>query len=57
LAGKVVNNITTFNEYLDHEYGKIGAPARDKYEQEFEAFKLGVMLQEMRKNQKMTQEQ
>jgi len=54
---KTKNKITTFNEHLDNEYGKIGVPARDMYEQEFEAFKLGVMLQEMRKKQKMTQEQ
>ena len=54
---KTKNKIITFNEHLDREYGKKGVPARDKYEQEFEAFKLGVMLQEMRKKQKMTQEQ
>ena len=54
---KTKNKITTFNEHLDSEYGKIGTPARDSYEQGFEAFKLGVMLQEMRKKQKMTQEQ
>ena len=54
---KTKNKTITFNEHLDREYGKIGTPARDKYEQEFEAFKLGVMLQEMRKKQKMTQEQ
>jgi HTH-type transcriptional regulator/antitoxin HipB len=54
---KTKNKITTFNEHLDREYGKIGIPARDIYEQEFEAFKLGVMLQDMRKQQKMTQEQ
>ena len=54
---KTKNKITTFNEHLNREYGKIGTPARDNYEQEFEAFKLGAMLQEMRKKQKMTQEQ
>ena len=54
---KTKNKITTFNDHLDREYGKIGVPARDNYEQEFEAFKLGVMLQEIRKKQKMTQEQ
>ena len=55
---KPKNKITTFNEHLDRKYAKIGVPARDKYEQEFEAFKLGVMLQEiMRKSQKMTQDQ
>jgi len=54
---KTKNKIVTFDEHLDKEYGKIGTAARDKYEQEFEAFKLGVMLQEMRKQQKLTQEQ
>jgi len=54
---KKKNNITTFEELLEKEYGKIGTPARDKYEQGFEAFKLGVILQKMRKQQKLTQEQ
>jgi DNA-binding XRE family transcriptional regulator len=54
---KKKNKIVTFDEHLDKEYGKIGTASRDKYEQEFEAFKLGVMLQEMRKRQKLTQEQ
>ncbi len=54
---KKKNNIVTFEELLDKEYGKIGTPARDKFEQGFEAFKLGVILQEMRKQQKLTQEQ
>ncbi|MHB8854338.1 MAG: helix-turn-helix domain-containing protein [Ignavibacteriaceae bacterium] len=49
--------MVTFDEHLDNEYGKIGTPRRDKYEQGFEAFKLGVMLQEMRKKNNMTQEQ
>jgi DNA-binding XRE family transcriptional regulator len=54
---KTKNKIVTFDEHLDREYGKIGTASRDKYEQEFEAFKLGVMLQEIRKQQKLTQEQ
>ena len=54
---KTKNNITSFEEFLTKEYGKIGTPKRDKYEQGFEAFKLGVMLQELRKDQGMTQEQ
>jgi len=54
---KTKNNITTFEDHLDRAYGKVGTPSRDKYEQGFEAFKLGVILQEMRKQQKMTQEQ
>jgi len=54
---KTKNKIVTFEEHLNREYGKIGTASRDKYEQEFEAFKLGVMLQEIRKQQKLTQEQ
>ncbi len=48
--------IITFNEHLDNEYGKVGTARRNKYEQGFEAFKLGVMLQEMRKKNNLTQE-
>ena len=54
---KTKNKIITFEEHLDKDYGKIGTPSRDKFEQEFEAFKLGVILQEMRKHLKLTQEQ
>jgi HTH-type transcriptional regulator / antitoxin HipB len=54
---KTKNKIITFEEHLDKDYGKIGTPSRDRFEQEFEAFKLGVILQEMRKQQKLTQEQ
>jgi HTH-type transcriptional regulator/antitoxin HipB len=54
---KTKKNITTFDEHLDLRYGTIGTPSRDKFQQGFEVFKLGVMLEEMRKSQKLTQEQ
>jgi len=54
---KKTPKVTTFSEHLDNQYGKRGAKKREKYEQEFEAFKLGVMLQEMRKELGMTQEE
>lgn len=47
----------TFAEHLDQKYGKSGSGSRETYEQEFEAFKLGVMLQELRKEKGLTQEQ
>ncbi|OFY25557.1 MAG: transcriptional regulator [Bacteroidetes bacterium RIFOXYB2_FULL_35_7] len=50
-------NLTSFTSHLDKQYGKKGTITRDKYEEEFEAFKLGVMLQELRKEQGLTQEQ
>ena len=51
------NNLTSFSDHLDDQYGKRGTPTREDYEQEYEAFKLGVMLQELRKEQGLTQEQ
>ena len=50
-------NLTSFTDHLDQQYGKKGTPKRDQYEQEFEAFKLGVLIQEMREKRNMTQEQ
>lgn len=54
---KKINKLTSFSELLDQEYGKKGTESRETYEQEFEAFKLGVMLQELRKEKGLTQEQ
>lgn len=54
---KRVKNITTFDEILDNKYGKRGARKREKWEQEFEAFRLGVLLEEARIKMGMTQEQ
>ena len=54
---KANKNLTSFTDHLDKQYGKRGTSKREKYEEEFETFKLGVMLQELRKDQGMTQEQ
>jgi DNA-binding XRE family transcriptional regulator len=54
---KVSKNITTLDEILDNKYGKKGAKKRDKWEQDFEAFRLGIMLEEARTKLGMTQEQ
>jgi ribosome-binding protein aMBF1 (putative translation factor) len=54
---KVSKNITTLDEILDKKYGKKGAKKRDKWEQDFEAFRLGIMLEEARTKLGMTQEQ
>ena len=50
-------NLTSFADHLDQQYGKRGTKKREAYEQEFEAFKLGVLIQEMREKQNLTQEQ
>ena len=51
------NNLTNWDDHLDKKYGKIGTPSRDKYEEEFESFKIGVLIQQARKKRNMTQEQ
>jgi DNA-binding XRE family transcriptional regulator len=51
------SNLTSFSKHLDEQYGKRGTPIRDHYESEFEAFKLGVMIQQLRERKNLTQEQ
>lgn len=50
-------SLTSFADHLDKQYGKRGTEKREAYEQEFEAFKLGVLIQQMREKQHLTQEQ
>jgi DNA-binding XRE family transcriptional regulator len=54
---KSENNLTSFGDHLDQQYGIRGVEIRENFENEFEAFKLGVMLQELRKEKGLTQEQ
>ena len=51
------NNLTSFADHLDTQYGKRGTSEREEFEEGYESFKIGVMLQELRKEQGMTQEQ
>ena len=51
------SNITKLDEILDKKYGKKGMPKREQWEQEFEAFRLGVLLEEARIKLGMTQEE
>ena len=46
-------NLTSFADHLDEQYGKRGSEKRESYEQEFEAFKLDVFIQEMREEQNL----
>lgn len=54
---KTKNNMTTLDEILDKKYGKSGMPKREEWEQQFESFQLGVLLEEARTKLGMTQEQ
>ncbi len=43
------NNITSFSQLLDEKYGPLGSPKRTEWQQQFEAFKIGGLIEEARK--------
>jgi hypothetical protein len=47
-------NITTFDAHLDKNYGAKGTKSRDQFEEEFDSFKIGVLIQEARKRKQLT---
>lgn len=51
------NKLVAWDDHLDKKYGKPNSPGRAKYEEEFEAFKIGVLIQEARKQKHLTQEE
>jgi len=50
-------NIKTLDQFVDEQYGKKGTAKRDKMEKGYEAFKLGVLIQQARLEKGLTQEQ
>ena len=50
-------NITTFEEHLEKQYGKIGTKKRTDFEIKAKAFAIGEIIKDERKQAKMTQEQ
>ena len=54
---KTKSKVTTLDQILDKKYGKKGRPKREQWEQQFEAFRLGVLLEEARTKLGMTQEE
>ncbi|MGG7036443.1 MAG: helix-turn-helix domain-containing protein [Flavobacterium sp.] len=54
---KKYNNITSFDELIDVEHGKLGIDSRNQYEENSQMFIIGEMLKEARKNANLTQEQ
>lgn len=57
MKAKKKNNLVNWDDHLDRKYGKKGTQSREKYGEEFEAFKIGVLIQEARKKQHLTQEE
>lgn len=51
------NGITTFDELIEVEHGKIGTAKRNVYEQNAQMFIISEMLKEARKEANLTQEE
>ena len=51
------SNLKSLDQFIDEQYGKRGMPKREKFEDGFEAFKLGVLIQQARIEKGMTQEE
>ena len=54
---KAKKDLTSLSEFIDKEQGKRGAKKREKFEADYEKFKLGVLIQQARQEKGLTQEQ
>ena len=41
---KATKKVTSFDDHLDEQYGKMGTELREKFEEDFEVFKMGVLI-------------
>ena len=51
------NNLTSFEDHLTKEYGKLGTLKRNEFKKKAKAFVIGELLREERKQANLTQEQ
>lgn len=54
---KDYKNISTFDELIEFEHGKIGTKSRTQHESKVQMFIVSEMLKEARREAKLTQEQ
>jgi DNA-binding XRE family transcriptional regulator len=54
---KEYKKISTFNQLIELEHGKIGTETRNIYEEKSQMFIISEMLKEARKEAKLTQEE
>jgi len=52
-----MSSITTFDEHLDAQYGKIGSEKRTEFDIKAKAFAIGEIIKDERRLANMTQEQ
>ena len=54
---KKKGNLVSLEKFIEKEVGEKGSKKRKKFDAEYEVFKLGVLLQDARQKQGLTQEQ
>ena len=50
-------NLKSLDQFIDEKIGEKGTDKREQFEAEYDAFKLGVMIQQAREEKGLTQEQ
>jgi len=50
-------NLKSLDQFIDEKIGKKGSEKREKFDNEYDAFKLGVLIQQAREQKGLTQEQ
>lgn len=50
-------DLTSLDEFINENIGEIGTENREQFENEYDTFKLGVLIQEARVRKGLTQEQ
>jgi DNA-binding XRE family transcriptional regulator len=51
------NNLISLDQYVERQYGKRGTSKREKFENGYENFKIGFLLQQARLEKGLTQEE
>jgi len=50
-------NLKSLDQFIDEKIGKKGTKTREKFDNDYETFKLGVLIQQAREKKGLTQEQ
>jgi HTH-type transcriptional regulator/antitoxin HipB len=51
------NELVDLDEFIDQKYGERGSKKREDFEDGYETFKLGALLQDLRKQRNLTQQE
>ncbi|MCR9153620.1 MAG: helix-turn-helix domain-containing protein [Bacteroidetes bacterium] len=50
-------NLKSLDQFIDEEIGEKGSKKRDRFENEYDAFRIGALIQQAREQKGLTQQQ